>query len=113
MSLSKRRFAKERIKRLAHTRVEILWQQALRNAKTRPEIAKSQMKSARKIAQRSRTKLPWYINRRLCKKCGSVLIPGKNCKVRIRNNRAKHMVVTCLECGNVKRYYLARIRSQG
>jgi len=112
ISLSKRRYAKERIKRLAQTRVEILWHQALRNAQSRPEIARVQMRSARKIAQRSRTKIPWYISRRVCKQCGTILIPGDTCKVRIRHNRAKHMVVTCTSCGKVKRYYLASLRSQ-
>jgi ribonuclease P protein subunit RPR2 len=112
ISLSKRSYAKERIKRLAQTRVKILWHQAILNAKSRPEVARLQMQSARKIAQRSRTKIPWHISRRLCKQCGAILIPGKTCKVRIRHNRAKHMVVTCTECGKVKRYYLANLRSQ-
>ena len=112
ISLPKRRFAKERIKRLAQTRVQILWHQAIRNAKSRPEVARLQMRSARKIAQRSRTKIPWHISRRVCKQCGAILIPGKTCKVRIRHNRAKHMVVTCTECGKVKRYYLANLQSQ-
>ena len=109
LSLSKRRFAKEKIKHLAQTRIEILWQQALRNAETHPDIARFQMRSARKIAQRSRTKIPRHISRRICKQCGSILIPGKNCKIRVRSNRAKHMVVTCTECGYVKRYYLANL----
>ena len=112
ISLSKKRFAKERIKRLAQTRVRILWHQAIQNAQSRPDVARFQMLSARKIAQRSRTKIPWHISRRICKQCGVILIPGKSCRVRIRHNRAKHMVVTCTECGKVKRYYLANLRSQ-
>ena len=107
--MSRRRYAKERTKHLAQTRIEILWQQALRNAEDRPEIARFQMRSARKIAQRSRTKIPRHISRRFCKQCGSILIPGKSCRIRIRSNRAKHMVVTCTECGKVKRYYLANL----
>ncbi|MCJ7817554.1 MAG: ribonuclease P, partial [Candidatus Thorarchaeota archaeon] len=101
-----------RIERLAQTRVEILWQQALYNARNRPEIAKFQMSSARKIARRSRTKIPLHISRRLCKQCGTILFPGSTCKVRIRHNRAKHMVVSCTECGKSKRFYLANLLSQ-
>ena len=112
ISLSKKIYAKERIKQLAQTRVKILWHQAILNAKSRPEVARLQMQSARKIAQRSRTKIPWYISRRLCKQCGAILIPGDTCKVRIRHNRSKHMVVTCTECGKARRYYLANLRSQ-
>jgi len=112
ISLSKRRFAKERIKHLAQARIEILWQQALRNMENRPEVARFQMRSARKIAQRSRTKIPRHISRKICKQCGTILIPGKSCTVRIRHNRAKHMVVTCTECGKVRRYYLTNLQSQ-
>jgi len=112
ISLSKRRFAKERIKHLAQARIEILWQQALRNMENRPEVARFQMRSARKIAQRARIKIPRYINRRICKQCGSILIPGKSCRIRLRGNRAKHMVVTCTKCGKIKRYYLVNLQSQ-
>ncbi|MFW9844029.1 MAG: ribonuclease P protein component 4 [Candidatus Thorarchaeota archaeon] len=110
--MSKRRFAKERVRRLAQTRVKILWHQAIQNVRSRPDVARLQMLSARKIAQRSRTKIPWYISRQICKQCGVILIPGKTCRVRIRHNRAKHMVVTCTECGKIKRYYLVNLRSQ-
>ncbi|MFW9961387.1 MAG: ribonuclease P protein component 4 [Candidatus Thorarchaeota archaeon] len=110
--MSKRRYAKEKVHRLAQARIEILWKQALQESKTRPEIARKQMLSARKIAQRARIKIPREVNRRVCKKCGTILIPGDTCRVRIRHNRSKHIVVTCTECGNVKRYYSALTGSQ-
>ena len=104
--MSKRGYIKERQQRLAQARIQILWQQALLEAKKRPEIARLQMSMARKIAQRTRIKLPRNMSRKICKKCGTILIPGETCRVRIRNNRAKHIVVTCTHCDNVKRYYL-------
>jgi ribonuclease P protein subunit RPR2 len=105
VSLPKRRFAKEKIERLAQARIEILWKQALQESKVRPEAARKQMLSARKIAQRARIKIPRDINRRVCSECGTILIPGDTCKVRVRHNRSRHVVVTCTECGNIKRYY--------
>lgn len=112
MSLSKRRVPKEKIQQLAHARIEILWEQALKKAGIRPELAREQMLSARKIAQRARIKTPRHINRRICKACGTILIPGNTCRVRVRHNRARHVVVTCSRCGHIKRYYSSSYRSQ-
>ncbi|MFW9846595.1 MAG: hypothetical protein ACFFD6_07600 [Candidatus Thorarchaeota archaeon] len=51
-------------------------------------------------------KVPRTVKRRICSSCKSILIPGDNCRVRMRNNRSKHLTVTCLTCGNIKRYYV-------
>jgi len=110
--LSKRKFAKDKIERLAQARIEILWKQALKESKVRPEVARKQMLSARKVAQRARTKIPRDINRRVCKECGTILVPGDTCRVRVRHNRSKHVVVTCTECGNIRRYFSSGARSQ-
>jgi ribonuclease P protein subunit RPR2 len=104
MSLSKRRLAKERLERLAQARIEILWQQALEEAKEQPEIAKRMMSNACKIAQRARIKMPRHMKRQICKNCGSILIPGSSCRVRVRHNRVRHVVVTCSCCGTAKRF---------
>lgn len=110
--MPKRRFTKEKTDRLAQARIEILWRHALQEAKTHPEVAKKQMLSARKIAQRARTKLPRDINRRVCKECGAILIPGDTCRVRVRHSRSRHVVVTCTRCGNIRRYYSSQARPQ-
>jgi len=105
--MSRRRHPRVKAKRLTEARVEILWEQAMKSVSSgRPEIARLQMLSARKIAQRTRTKIPQHINRRICKSCGTILVPGSNCRVRVRHNRSKHLVVTCLDCGRVKRYHI-------
>jgi ribonuclease P protein subunit RPR2 len=104
MPLSKRRLARERLGQLAQARIETLWQHALGEAKEQPEIAKRMMSSARKIAQRARIKVPRHMKRRICKNCGSILIPGSSCSVRVRHNRVRHVVVTCSYCGTVKRF---------
>jgi ribonuclease P protein subunit RPR2 len=88
---------------LAKARVDILWEQAKKDAtQGRPDLARERVLSARKIAQKTRTKLPGYINRRICRTCGSVLFASR---VRVRNNRSRHIVVTCQNCGVTKRYY--------
>ncbi|MFW9767617.1 MAG: ribonuclease P protein component 4 [Candidatus Thorarchaeota archaeon] len=105
--MSRRSRPRAKAKRLTQARVNILWEQAQEEVRRgRPEIARRHMFNARKIAQKTRTKLPRYMSRRVCKACGTVLVPGENCRVRIRHNRSRHMTVTCLTCGMIKRYYL-------
>ncbi|MBN2228094.1 MAG: ribonuclease P [Candidatus Thorarchaeota archaeon] len=110
--MSKRRYAKEKMHRLAKARIEILWENALREVELHPNTAREQMLNARKIAQRARIKVPREISRRICRECGSILIPGDTCRIRIRHNRAKHVVVTCLKCGKIKRFYVHAPRSE-
>ncbi|TET12139.1 MAG: ribonuclease P protein component 4 [Candidatus Thorarchaeota archaeon] len=107
MVLTRKRSTRAKARRLTQARVNILWEQALEEVKEgRSDVARRHMLSARKIAQKTRTKLPRHISRRICKACGTILVPGENCRVRIRHNRSRHMSVTCLSCGEMKRYYI-------
>ena len=105
--MSRKRASRVNAKHLTQARVDILWEQAQKDARSgKPDIARRKMLSARKIAQKTRTKMPLHISRRICKTCGTILVPGNTCRVRIRHNRSKHIAVTCLSCGTVKRYYI-------
>ena len=107
MAMSRRSRPREKTKRLAEARVDILWEQARNDAESGlPEQARQKMLNARRIAQRARAKMPRQVNRRICKVCGMVLIPGNTCRVRVRHNRGKHVVVSCLSCGATRRYYV-------
>jgi ribonuclease P protein subunit RPR2 len=92
------------VKTLARERIQILWEKSREVAGERPELAKKWMQQARNIAQRARIKLPRHMSRRLCKNCGAFFVPSKNCRVRMRQNREKHLAVTCLECGAIRRF---------
>ncbi|MGD9395729.1 MAG: ribonuclease P Rpr2/Rpp21/SNM1 subunit [Candidatus Thorarchaeota archaeon] len=105
--MSKRRHPRAKARRLAQARVDILWEQAKKEAESgKSELARQKMLSARKIAQRTRTKLPHHIRRRMCKCCGTILVPGDTCRIRVRHNRSKHVTVTCFACGAIRRYYI-------
>ncbi|MFW9966422.1 MAG: ribonuclease P protein component 4 [Candidatus Thorarchaeota archaeon] len=93
-------------KRLAMARIRLLWKQALEIVKTDSDGARTCMQVASRIAQRVRIKVPREIKRKMCRRCGTVLIPGESCRVRMRNNRSKHLTVTCIACGNITRYYV-------
>ena len=105
--MSRKRHPRTKARHLSQARVDILWEQAKRDAESgEDELARQKMLSARKIAQKTRTKIPYEIRRRMCRKCGTVLVPGNNCRVRVRHNRSKHVIVTCLVCGAMRRYYI-------
>jgi len=55
--------------------------------------------SARKIAMAARIRLPWEFKRRTCKRCDTLFVYGDNCRVRVRQKREPHVVITCLKCG--------------
>ncbi|MGY5865076.1 MAG: ribonuclease P [Candidatus Thorarchaeota archaeon] len=105
--MTRRSKPRAKARRLTQARVKILWDRAREKVREgRPDVARRHMLSARTIARKTRTKLPRHMSRRICKDCGTILVPSDNCRVRIRHNRSKHMTVTCLTCGEVKRYYL-------
>jgi ribonuclease P protein subunit RPR2 len=102
--MARRASPKAEIRRLAQDRIEILWNQSLSVVKTKPELARRWMIIAKALGQRARVKIPRNIRRRICKGCGSVLIPGENCRVRLRHNRSTHVSVTCFNCGTIRRF---------
>lgn len=102
----RKRSSRKDIKRLARVRIDILWEQANTERLSQPDLARRWMSQAKRIAQKARMKLPRFMKRRICSKCGTVLVPGKNCRFRIRHNRSRHVSVICLECGSIKRYYI-------
>ncbi|MFW9862296.1 MAG: ribonuclease P [Candidatus Thorarchaeota archaeon] len=104
--MPRRRSKQSETKRLARARIKMLWEHASKIAKTDREGARRRMQVASRVAQRARIKVPKDIKRKICRQCGIVLIPGESCRVRMRNNRAKHLTVTCIACGNIARYYV-------
>jgi ribonuclease P protein subunit RPR2 len=104
-ALAKRRTAREKMQEIARARIDILWEEAKREAPERPELARRHVLSARRIAQKARIKMPREAVRRICRQCKSVLIPGVNARVRVRNNRSLHVSVTCMNCGHTTKYY--------
>ncbi|MBS3793296.1 MAG: ribonuclease P [Candidatus Thorarchaeota archaeon] len=98
-----RRISRGQLRKLAKTRIRILWKKAKEVAKEDPDLASDYVNTAKKIAQKARISLPQKITRRICKKCDAVLIPGRSARFRIRNNRSTHLTVTCLHCGTIRR----------
>jgi ribonuclease P protein subunit RPR2 len=91
------------IKLIARQRIQILFEQAKLVGKSNPKLAMQYVWSARKIAMAAKIRLPADFRRETCKNCNSLLVQGYNCRVRIKQKREPHIVITCLNCGNQTR----------
>ena len=87
-------------RRIARERIEILMQRASEVFASDAALARRYVELARKIAMRYNVRFPRKWKRFFCKGCGSFLVPGVNMRVRCTKQR---VVITCLECGRVKR----------
>ena len=100
------------VKQIARQRIQILFKQAKQVCKTNPQLAMQYNKSARKIAMAAKIRLPVEFRRETCKNCDALLVQGYNCRVRIKQKRAPHIVITCLNCGNQTRILLSKKKEQ-
>lgn len=86
-------------KQIALQRIRILFRLARETIREDPELAQRYVEIARKIAMRTRVRLPKEYRRQVCRRCKSFVLPGVNCHVRIQSRREPHVVVTCFNCG--------------
>lgn len=96
------------IKHIARQRIEILYGQAKQVARSDPQLAAQYVGSARRIAMAAKIRLPLEFRRRTCKECNALFVHGVNCRVRVKQKREPHVVVTCLNCGKQTRYMLKK-----
>jgi ribonuclease P protein subunit RPR2 len=87
------------VKQIARQRIEVLFQKAKSIYHDDPQLSCRYVATARKIAMAAKIPLPSVYKRQVCKSCHVLLVPGDNCRVRIRQKREPHVVVTCLDCG--------------
>ncbi len=57
-----------------------------------------------KVAKKGKVRIPLQVKRSFCRNCYVPLIPGVTARVRLRRKGYKTVVVTCLNCGRVRRY---------
>jgi ribonuclease P protein subunit RPR2 len=92
------------LRHIAEERIDLLLRFAKDAVRSDPSLSKRYVELARRIAMRSGVRLGPERKQFICKNCKSLLVPGVNCRVRVRAERGTHVVVTCLECGSTKRY---------
>jgi ribonuclease P protein subunit RPR2 len=100
------------IKQIARQRIAILFEQAKKVGGTDPKLAAEYVLSARRIAMAARIRLPAEFRRETCKECNALFVQGSNCRVRVKQKREPHVVITCLNCGNQTRILLKLKKEQ-
>jgi ribonuclease P protein subunit RPR2 len=89
------------IKKIASERINLLFDEARKTYKKSPQLANRYVEIAKKIAMKAQVSLPSHLKKKFCKKCSQYLVPGLNCRVRIRN---KKLIYYCLKCNNYMRF---------
>ncbi|MBI2142007.1 ribonuclease P [Candidatus Woesearchaeota archaeon] len=70
-----------------------------------PELADKYVRLARKIAMKSRARIPRELKRRHCRHCHRFLVPSSNCRVRLSGGK---VVYYCLSCKHYMRFPYTR-----
>lgn len=86
------------VKKIATERIGILYGLAVETYKTEPKLSARYVKLIKQISTHYKIKLDDEIKRHICKKCGSVLVPGSNLSVRIASTK-RFVLYKCLNCG--------------
>ncbi|UCC58834.1 MAG: ribonuclease P [Candidatus Bathyarchaeum sp.] len=93
-------------KQIALQRVHTLFHLAKKVVHEDPKLAQRYVKIARKIAMKTKLRLPQEYRSLICRHCKSFILPGVNCRIRIQQRREPHMVITCMNCGQHSRFPL-------
>ncbi len=96
------RAARSAVSITAQERMSILLDQAREMVRKDVQLSKRYVQLARKISMRTKVRMDREDKQYLCKKCGIVLVPGLNARIRLRPRNVR--LVTCLSCGAMKRY---------
>jgi len=94
--------------RIALERVRILFRLAEEAFPADSARAQRYVDLARRIAMRTRLRIPRDLRRRVCRRCNAFLVPGATSRTRIRQRREPHVAITCLKCGATARIPLRR-----
>jgi len=96
------------VRQIAQERIDILLRLARETVKTDAALSRRYVETAQRIGMRSGVRLGRERKQFICRKCRSPLVPGVNCRVRVRPEFGTHVVVTCMGCGSAKRYPAVR-----
>jgi len=95
-------------RQIARQRINILFTEAKKVGRSDPKLAMQYVATARRIAMAAKIRLPVEFRRETCKECNALFVHGVNCRVRVKQKREPHVVITCLNCGNQTRIMLRK-----
>ena len=94
-------------KQIAMKRMEILFNNALSNAKNNPDLAQRQAEIAKKISLKFKIKILFEISSNFCKKCKKFIAPGITSKIRL-GSKPKSIRITCSYCNHTYRKIISK-----
>jgi len=100
-------------KRIAKQRIQTLFCLAMEIHREDPELAQRYVDIARRVAMAAKVRLPTEYRLLVCRHCKSFILPGVSSRVRIKQRREPHVVITCLKCGGHMRISLRRREKPG
>ncbi len=99
---------KDENRKMAKERIETLFLQAEKSDD--PSLKRRYVTLARKLGMKFKVRIPRELKRRFCRHCGTYFVPGKNLRVRTKNQK---VVYYCLECKKHMRFpYVREIKAK-
>lgn len=80
---------------IALERINTLFEQAEQQFPKDPKLSDKYVELARKIAMKTKVRIPRELKRRFCKHCHSYLKQGVNCRVRMHDGKAVYHCQVC------------------
>jgi ribonuclease P protein subunit RPR2 len=94
-------------KEIATKRIQILFHNALFNAKNNPVLAQKQAEIAKKISMKFKIKIPFEVSFSFCKICKKFIAPGIASKIRL-GSKPKSIRITCSYCNHTYRKIISQ-----
>lgn len=98
------------VKRIAGQRVKTLLLLVREICNKDPLLAQRYIDIARRTAMAAKIRFPAEYRRQVCRNCKSFILPGVSCRVRIKQRREPHLVITCFKCGKHMRMPIKKKR---
>jgi ribonuclease P protein subunit RPR2 len=87
------------VRGIASQRIEILYMLAKKEYESDPKLSVQYVRLIKQISRHYKVGLPEDFKRGVCKKCSSILVPGKSSRVRLASSK-RYVAITCLNCGS-------------
>ncbi|MEM2320934.1 MAG: ribonuclease P [Candidatus Bathyarchaeia archaeon] len=100
--------SRAKIREIALSRIERLFELAIKMLDNRPDLSQRYVEIARRISMRARVRIPREKRLLICRHCKRFIFPGVSARVRLQPRREAHIVITCLYCGKRMRRPLRR-----
>jgi ribonuclease P protein subunit RPR2 len=86
------------VRRIALERIVILYRLAEDTYKTDPDLSRRYLRLVKQISSHYKIKLAKEMKRHICRKCGSLLVPGDTLSVRLASSK-RLVMYKCGNCG--------------